>query len=322
MAAFVSGYLTQLFDIHLGYTFSASLIDYGLGFFNQKNSFWLFAVVGPSIALLYFSVFYVTIPLFNFKTPGRETDKEEAPQATPIRGVAKDRAAKILVALGGAENILELEACITRLRLRLKDVAKIQGDTLKKLGASGLFNPGSGNVQVVFGVESDMIKEEIKALMAKPAHIVRSPLQGKLMSLSEVPDPTFSGEVLGPGFAILPTAGHMESPVNGVVQFVAPTLHAVGLLADNGAELLIHVGIDTVKLNGEGFKSFVKVGDTVTLGQRLLEFDLDLIEKNGKSTLTPVVLLNNQQFTMKEKATANSRLAFGEAVMTLNEMST
>jgi len=299
---FFAGYLTSVFDIHLGYTFSASLIDLGLGFFNQKNQSLLFFVVGPIVAISYFSVFYWAIGFFNFKTPGREaTDSleelaEDASTRITIPGALQDKAREVLTAIGGPANIQTLDACITRLRLVLKDDKKLKAEVLKRLGAAGIMNAGGGNVQIVFGVESDFLKTEIEKLMRGTApnstKQILSPLKGKVLPLSEIPDATFKEELMGKTLAIRPTSGVVVAPFDGEVATLFHTGHAIGLVGSDGIEILIHVGIDTVKMNGEGFKAFVKNGDRVTRGQKLIEFDLPLVEKRAKSIITPVVITN------------------------------
>jgi glucose-specific phosphotransferase system IIA component len=308
-AAFVSGLLTGFFDIHLGYTFSASAIDFILGAFNSKNSMYLFTVVGPVIALLYFGVFYWSIRAFNFKTPGRE-DEETTVDTSAV--AASDKASGILEAIGGAGNVTNIDACITRLRLKVKNGGLVKVSRLKELGAAGVLDAGSGNFQLVFGVESDRLKEEIKHLIAGGAAVAAtvatraassassgsltlvSPMAGSILPITDVPDATFAEKVLGDGFAIDPSEGVVYAPVNCEVVNVFRTQHALGLVTDSGVEILIHVGLDTVKMEGRGFKSLVKVGDKVKAGDRLLEFDLNQIRSEGKSTISPVVITNMQ----------------------------
>ncbi len=314
---FFAGYLTSWFDIHLGYTFSASLIDLGLGYFNQKNTALLFLVVGPVIALSYFSVFYWAIGFFGFKTPGRETE-EALSVRMEIPGALQDKAREVLAAIGGAGNIKNLDACITRLRLVLKDDLKIKADVLKRLGAAGIMNAGGGNVQIVFGVESDFLKTEIEKIMqggpAASTKQILSPLKGVVLSLAEIPDATFKEEMMGKTIAIRPTSGVVVAPFDGEVATLFHTRHAIGLVGADGVEVLIHVGIDTVKMNGEGFKAFVKTGDRVTRGQKLIEFDLSLIEKTAKSIITPVVVTNPDAMKNPVAITAGREIKTGDAL--------
>jgi glucose-specific phosphotransferase system IIA component len=316
--AFVSGYLTTLFDIHLGYTFSASLIDLGLGYFNQKNISMLFLVVGPIMAVLYFSIFYWAIGFFNFKTPGREDDDmivDSTEVMTPALGssVLEAKAAKVLVAIGGPSNIQGLEACITRLRLQLVDSNKIDQPALKRLGAAGVMNAGGGNVQIVFGVESDLLKTEIQKIIKNgpataAANTVAYPINGSIVKLSEIPDETFAGEILGPTIGIRPSEGLVTAPFDGVVTTLFHTHHAIGLTSTSGLELLIHVGIDTVKMGGKGFKPFVKTGDKITKGQKLIEFDLALIRSQAKSIISPIVVTNPDEIKGLTKSTTGDAL--------------
>lgn len=330
--AFVSGFLTQLMNIHLGYTFSASLIDFVLGYFNQTNAMFLWLVVGPLMALLYFASFYALIGWFDFKTPGRDVESASGDAGTATS--ASDRAAAVLSALGGAGNIKSIDACITRLRTIVNDPKLVDRAGLKRLGASGVFHDGGPNVQVVFGVQSDRLKDEILAVMsgavAAPAStptpastpslavsgddrvIVSSPMRGRVVPLSEVPDRTFAQKVLGEGVAIEPAEGVVYAPFDGTVAQVFRTGHALGLIGPQGTELLIHVGIDTVKLAGEGFKPLVKSGDVVRKGDRLLEFDLEKIRSKAPSILTPVVITNWESFENVKAADQPRAISQGE----------
>lgn len=374
--AFASGLLTHWVDLHLGYTFSASLIDFVVGYYNQKNSLQLWLFVGPLIGLLYFSSFYFLIPLFNFKTPGREDpDDIETPtslsNASPTKSTSmpsssptttashpvNNRYQQILEALGGADNLLHLDACITRLRLQVKDMNQIQELTLKKFGAAGLMKASKGSVQVIFGTESDFIKEEIKKLLSHSSNTnsssassvaagsptmtaasptsntasaritltpttqaskttsvspsvsrspstlpveILNPLQGKFIPLAKIPDATFSQGLMGPGLGIEPSSNLVIAPFDGVVASLFHTKHAIGLeskpLQDGKKiELLIHIGIDTVKMQGRGFEALVQQGDVIQKGQPLLRFDLELIKNEASSSITPIIITNIDQ---------------------------
>lgn len=303
LLAFLSGFLTTLFDIHLGYSFSASLIDFATGYFNQKNSMYLWLIVGPIIGALYFVSFYFLIGWLDFKTPGRTKDDDAEVDATlqasvPGAGHITEKAGKILEALGGQKNIKSIDACITRLRLLLVDTAQMNKGALTKLGASGVLNAGGGNVQVIFGTQSDRLKEEIRKIIAQngttEGQVIKSPIQGKTLNLDLVPDEVFSQRIIGEGFAIEPSEGRVFAPLAASVVHVFPTGHAIGLKAGD-VEYLIHVGIDTVKMQGEGFKSHVKAGDQVRAGDLLIEFDIDKIKAAGKSTISPFVVTNTSE---------------------------
>ena len=143
-----------------------------------------------------------------------------------------------------------------------------------------------------------------------------TPVNGKILSLEEVPDPVFSQRMMGDGMAVMPTNGDILSPVKGTVILVAATKHAVGLRADDGSEILIHVGLETVALDGKGFSVAVKEGDKVTAGQLLIEVDWEYISTNAKSTITPVVITNSQEgkkqytFTEEKEGTAGKTVLF------------
>ncbi len=336
IAAFGAGFLTNLFDIHLGYTFSASLIDFVVGYFNQQNSSMLWLVVGPIIALAYFSAFYVLIPMFDFKTPGREDESSNE----SISGSFSSKAYEILVAIGKKANIKDLDACITRLRLTVNDATLVDQARLKALGASGIMNSGN-NFQIIFGTESEHLKEEIlnidesnfqvtetkvetpKAEIIKTVdatgktRTLKSPLIGQVVDLTEVPDPTFSAKLLGDGIAIKPTEGILYAPVDGEIVQIFHTNHALGIKTAEGSEVLIHIGIDTVKMKGEGFKAYVKTGDMVKEGDKLIEFDLDLINKNAKSDITPIVITNMDTIKEIKVNASNSTITQNDSLFTL-----
>jgi len=151
-----------------------------------------------------------------------------------------------------------------------------------------------------------------KQTVPAAAAVVSTPMAGRLLPLGEVPDPVFSQGLVGPGFAVEPSEGTVRAPSAGKVVMIAPTLHAVGLRTTGGAELLVHVGIDSVTLKGEGLRALVSVGDTVEAGQPLLEADLALLSARIPSTITPVLVTNADGFTLSEP---RLNAAFGETVL-------
>ncbi|MDT8716270.1 PTS transporter subunit EIIC [Clostridium sp. 19966] len=324
-AAFTSGIITSLLHIRLGYTFSASFIDYILGFKYSGNA-WLIWPVGIAYFALYFAVFYFSIKAFNIKTPGREDDEEQKVERINVKGMAK--ASKVLTAIGGKDNINVLDACITRLRLTLNDPSAVDEKTLKALGAAGVMTAGD-SVQVVFGTEAERIKDDIKKIIANGGVFeeeasaesneeeaakpelkgdidIYSPLSGEIVGLEEVPDAVFSQKTLGDGFAVKPSGNEIYAPADGEISVIFPTKHAIALTTDNGLELLVHIGIDTVELNGEGFTAHVNQGDKVKQGDLLITIDSKFIEEKGKSLITPVVITNMY-------AVENVEVAFGTA---------
>lgn len=145
---------------------------------------------------------------------------------------------------------------------------------------------------------------------------VKAPLTGKVVALTDVPDPVFAGLMLGKGIAIEPTSGEVVSPVNGTVTTIFPTGHAVGLTSDSGVEVLIHVGMDTVSLNGQGFTQHVKAGDNVTVGQQLVTVDLEAVKAAGYPIVTPIVITNTGNFT-DVTITQASSVTSGDDLLTI-----
>ncbi|GAA0177386.1 glucose-specific PTS transporter subunit IIBC [Clostridium sediminicola] len=301
----------HILNVKIGMTFSGGVIDYLLfGVMPNRTSWWLVIPVGLAFSAIYYFGFRFAIRKWNLKTPGREVETEGSSQTISIKG--SQLASEVLVALGGRENIDKLDACITRLRVSVKDIKNVDKQQLKNLGASGVLEIGN-NIQAIFGPKSDQLKNAIKDVMAgkiptqmelaatnvnepnvqsQCSNCFVSPLDGKIVSLDEVPDDLFSKRLLGDGFAILPTNGEIVSPVNGTVTTILPSKHAVGLTSEDGLEILVHFGIDTVKLNGEGFESLVKQDDTVKIGQPLLKVDVKKVQEKVPSIITPVIFTN------------------------------
>ncbi|EIJ79824.1 PTS glucose-specific transporter subunit IICBA [Bacillus methanolicus PB1] len=320
----------HLLNVKIGMTFSGGLIDYILfGLINPQTNAWLVIPVGLVFAVIYYFGFRFAIRKFNLMTPGREEAEEEVEDS---KGEAGDLAYDILEAMGGKENISHLDACITRLRVTVNDVKNVDREQLKKLGAAGVLEVGN-NIQAIFGPRSETIKGQMKDIMdgkkprvmkmdlAKeieqqieevnpkalqkehnPNDVFVSPIKGEIKPITEVPDAVFSGKMMGDGFAIVPAEGTVVSPVDGKIINLFPTKHAIGLLSDSGLEILIHFGIDTVNLKGEGFEALVSENDRVQKGQPLLKVDLEHVKKNAKSTITPIIFTN---FSEGEKIVIN-----------------
>ncbi|GIM30619.1 PTS glucose transporter subunit IIABC [Clostridium polyendosporum] len=296
----------QILNIKIGMTFSGGLIDYILfGVIPNRTAWWLVIPIGLVFSIVYYFGFRFVIRKLDLKTPGRE-DEESA----NVNVQGDELAAQILEALGGKENIKHLDACITRLRVTVNDVKHVDSQQLKNLGAAGVMQVGE-NIQAIFGGKSDIIKSQINEIMSGkivtkkitnetkevPTGEIQNdqivvPMTGKIVELTEVPDEVFASKMMGDGFAIVPTDGLVVSPVDGIVESIFPTKHALTMKASNGRELLIHIGIDTVNLKGEGFDVLVSQGQKVKRGEALVKADIDYIKKNAKSTITPVVFAN------------------------------
>lgn len=307
--------LMTFLSVNIGYTFSGGGIDFLLfGILPGQEPWWLAIIAGLVFAVIYYVIFRFMIQKFNLMTPGREetTDDEDN------EGVAIDQnslPAQVLEAMGGQENIAHLDACITRLRVSVNSQSDVDKARLKKLGASGVLEVGD-NIQAIFGPRSEIIKSQMQDIMAgktprkvekklekaeKPLKVSAgeevfvSPITGEIKPISEVPDPVFSGKMMGDGFAIVPTHGTIVSPVDGKIVNLFPTKHAIGIESDAGREILIHVGIDTVKLEGKGFEALVAQDDKVVKGQPLLNVDLDYVKEHAPSIITPIIFTNLQE---------------------------
>ncbi|MDO5291510.1 MAG: glucose PTS transporter subunit IIA [bacterium] len=226
--------------------------------------------------------------------------------------------ALITKGLGGLENISDVDCCATRLRCTVKDAKKVDEAVLKESGAAGVIKKGLG-VQVIYGPRVSVIKSNLEDYMDAEAPeaaskepeetekepvvveepnsthkeaVFANPIKGRVEDVTEAPDTAFSEKMMGSGVVIIPTDNVVYAPCDAEVTFVFPTKHAIGLTADNGMELLIHVGIDTVKLDGKGFEVAVKDGDRVKKGDKLMEIDLEFIRDNAAHIATPFVITN------------------------------
>lgn len=311
----------HILNVKIGMTFSGGFIDYVLfGIIPNRTAWWLVIPVGLALAVIYYFGFRFVIRKFNLMTPGREEDTDEV-EDTDTEAVSKtgdDLPRNILSALGGKENIAHLDACITRLRVEVKDKSGVDKTRLKKLGASGVLEVGN-NIQAIFGTRSDTIKSQIQDVISgktpAPTPVaatpqpeeeqqageageaiikedIVSPVNGELVDITEVPDAVFSQKMTGDGFAFLSDDGKIASPVYGKVFNVFPSKHAIGIMSDGGKEVLVHIGVNTVKLKGQGFTVLVEEGDLVAAGQPIMEVDLEYVKAHAPSVMSPVIFSN------------------------------
>lgn len=171
------------------------------------------------------------------------------------------------------------------------------------------------SVSIDSSTDSDAVSDSVSAAASGTISIA-SPLKGRLIKLSDVQDEAFSSGALGKGVAVLPEEGALYAPADGTISAFFPTGHAVGMTTEDGAELLIHVGMDTVQLDGKGFTPLVKVDDKVKKGQKLLEFDIGLIQNAGYSLVTPVLVANTDDYADVTSADAES-ISPGEELLTI-----
>ena len=273
--------------------------------------------------IMYFIANFM-IKKFNYATPGRNGNYEQNDDAPAGDGAAAGAATSsassqvinIINLLGGRANIVDVDACMTRLRVTVKDAEKVgTEEQWKAEGAMGLVMKGQG-VQAIYGPKADILKSDIQDVLDSgevipetlPSQMtavqkaeatfkgvtdeVHSVADGEVINIEDVKDPVFSQKMMGDGFAVEPENGHIVSPVAGKVTSVFPTKHALGLVTDNGLEVLVHIGLDTVSLEGKPFEVKVTEGQTVAAGDLLVEADLDAIREAGRETSTIVVFTN------------------------------
>lgn len=346
--------LMHILNVGVGMTFSGGLIDlvlFGVMQGNDKTHWMWVVVVGAVYFVLYYIIFRFMISKFDYKTPGRD-DAEEVKLYTRADVNARSAAsgsttpagddpvsALIVEGLGGADNLSDVDCCATRLRCTVKDVALVKQDVLKASGASGVICKGDG-VQVVYGPKVAVIKAKLEdylenapktsAATAAPAPatapaapaaaakdtVLYSCLNGTVVPLAEVKDEAFASGALGDGIAIEPTDGELVAPADGEISSTFETHHAVGMTTVDGAELLMHIGIDTVKLGGKHFTYLVSEGDKVKKGQPLIRFDLEAIKAEGYPVTTPLIVCNTDDYAAVA-AKASGTVKQGDALLEL-----
>ena len=306
---FMTGFgalVVSLLGVNIGNTDGGVLDFLIFGVMQGTQTKWYLI---PIVGIFWFLAYYFTFKKFilwrDLKTPGREVATEPEYTDAEIRTSGNAGGYDIpgiLKALGGKSNIVTLDNCITRLRLIVKDGSIINDEELQKLGALGVVHLDDTSVQVIIGTKVTTVRNGLDALLegAEPEakkFQIGAPLAGKAVPLTEVPDAVFSTGMIGQGAAIQPTDGQVVSPVDGVVTTVFPTKHAIGIKATNGMEILIHLGIDTVKLDGKPFETKVAVDEQVKVGDLLATADWQMVADAGLATVTPVVVTNFAEYT-------------------------
>ncbi|OUY49463.1 PTS N-acetyl glucosamine transporter subunit IIABC [Klebsiella pneumoniae] len=328
----ISLFIATALGIHAGFSFSAGAIDYVLMYSlpAASKNVWMLLVMGVVFFFVYFLLFSAVIRMFNLKTPGRE-DKaadvvtEEANSNTE-EGLTQ-LATSYIAAVGGTDNLKAIDACITRLRLTVGDSAKVNDAACKRLGASGGVKLNKQTIQVIVGAKAESIGDEMKKVVprgpvaaaaaapagnvanaapaAKPQAVANaktveslvSPITGDVVALEQVPDEAFASKAVGDGIAVKPTSNIVVAPAAGTVVKIFNTNHAFCLETNNGAEIVVHMGIDTVALEGKGFKRLVEEGTDVKAGEPILEMDLDFLNANARSMISPVVCSNSDDYS-------------------------
>lgn len=327
--------IAYLLDIHLGFSFSAGLIDLLLyGTAPAAKNIPLLLAMGVAFFALYYGLFRFAIVRWNMGTPGRESEDDfDAGQAANVTdpaasgGAGRDARAmaeSLIQAFGGRQNLITVDACITRLRIEVVDKSEVDKRRLRALGAAGVIEVGN-NVQAVFGTQADTLKNDINAALgsggdtgsetsgsdrshgdqvdtAAPAPAtgaasrqgltVLAPVAGRVVPLAEVADPTFAQGIVGHGAAIDPPRERVEAlaPVSGTLVKLWP--HAYVVMAEGNIGVLVHLGIDTVQLDGDGFTVHVSEGDRVEVGQPIVSYDVPAVEAAGRNPIVPVIVFD------------------------------
>lgn len=317
-----------------GFGFSAGLVDMVLSSRNPLATHWYMLIPqGLVFFVIYYVVFRFTIKKFNLMAPGRELavagDETDGYDVNVDSNAGKDEnetttlARRYVGAIGGSDNLTGIDACITRLRLNVKDSALVNDALAKRLGASGVIRLNKQSVQVIVGTRAELIASAMRnviaagpvaaaaapaapAAEAKPQAVpnapkaafetLLAPVTGEVVALEQVPDEAFASKAVGDGLAIRPTDKIVVAPADGTVVKIFNTNHAFCLETDKGAEIVVHMGIDTVALEGQGFKRLVEEGAEVKAGQPILELDLDYLNANARSMISPVVVSNADEY--------------------------
>ncbi|MGC0893613.1 N-acetylglucosamine-specific PTS transporter subunit IIBC [Pantoea agglomerans] len=317
-----------------GFGFSAGLVDMVLSTRNPLATHWYMLIPqGLVFFVIYYVVFRFTIKKFNLMTPGRElaVDGDETDgydvnvdKTDSGESATESLARRYIGAIGGSANLTSIDACITRLRLNVNDSAQVNEAFAKRLGASGVIRLNKQSVQIIVGTQAESIASAMKKVLTKgpvaaaatssapaepdvkPQAVLNSekqviatllaPVSGEVVALDDVPDEAFASKAVGDGLAIKPSDKWVVAPIAGTLVKIFNTNHAFCLETDNGVEIVVHMGLDTVALEGKGFTRLVEEGASVVAGQRVLEMDLEFLNANARSMVSPVVVSNSDDF--------------------------
>ena len=319
--------LMHIFEVGVGMTFSGGLIDmflFGILQGNDKTNWIWIVIIGVGYFVVYYFLFSFLIKKMDLQTPGRDDSEEvklytrsdvNAKKAGEAASAEDELSESICRGLGGKKNISDVDCCATRLRCTVYKTELVDDAALKATGASGVVHKGNG-VQIIYGPRVTVVKsnledyletapneeyipQQTEIIEEKAAEevggkvvdtiIISSPVNGTAADLSETPDDAFAGRMMGDGAMVIPEDGMVFAPENGEVCFIFNTKHAIGFQTESGITMLLHIGIDTVKLNGKGFEPLVKEGDKVKKGDPMMKVDMDYVKANAPSLATPVL---------------------------------
>lgn len=341
--------LMHVFNVGVGMTFSGGFIDlflFGILQGNAKTNWIWIVIVGIGYFLVYYFLFTLLIKKLDLKTPGRD-DSGEAKLYTRADVNARKQeknadgekdseedsiSAGILKGLGGKENISDVDCCATRLRCTVYDKKLVKDDLLKSTGASGVVHKGNG-VQIIYGPRVTVIKSNFEEYLE---HVdekmgeddgeetgekieIASPVTGMAVTVSKIPDEGFASGAMGDGAGVTPTKGTVIAPADGKVSFVFDTKHAIGFVTDNGLELLLHIGIDTVNLQGKGFTVYVENGQHLRKGEKMMELDLAYLKEHAPSLCSPI-LCTSLEDNQRVRVLAAGEVKAGEPLFVVENM--
>ncbi|WP_062532557.1 N-acetylglucosamine-specific PTS transporter subunit IIBC [Jeotgalibaca dankookensis] len=317
--AFLTGislFIAATFQWTAGFNFSAGLVDFVLSLrVPIANQPLMLLVLGLVMAVVYYFTFMFVIKKFNLMTPGREESSPEDFENEETIAAGDDKfavmAGRLYEALGGIDNITSIDNCTTRLRLQVKDTSLVDQDMIKKTGVPGQKLIDATNYQVIVGTEVQFVADALAQLHGQPVKTtgaynpsqpeaveiakkqeIYSVANGTVIPIEEVNDDVFSNKMMGDGFAVIPTNGDIFAPIAGKVLSVFPTKHAVGIQTASGIEVLLHMGIDTVSLNGEPFTVYIEEGQQIARGQLIATVDLQALEEANRSNDMIVIFTN------------------------------
>ena len=345
----------HIFNVGVGMTFSGGLIDmflFGVLQGNAKTNWIWIVIVGVVYFIVYYFLFSFLITKMDLKTPGRDDNEEvklytrkdvNAKKAGEGASAEDELSAAICRGLGGKKNISDVDCCATRLRCTVFKPELVDDAALKATGASGVVHKGNG-VQIIYGPRVTVVKSNLEDYLEHAPEeeyvpqqtetveetataenngkvvdtiIISSPVNGKAADLSETPDEAFAGRMMGDGAMVVPEEGIIFAPEDGEVCFIFNTKHAIGFQTESGVTMLLHIGIDTVKLDGKGFEPLVKEGDKVKKGDPMMKVDLEYVKANAPSLATPVLCTELEEH-QKIRLLANGNVKVGEPLFAID----
>ncbi len=347
--------LMHVFEVGVGMTFSGGLIDmflFGILQGNDKTNWIWIVIVGIVYFIMYYFLFSFLIVKMDLKTPGRDDSEEvklyrrsdvEAKKKGEEDSEEDELSAMICHGLGGKKNISDVDCCATRLRCTVFKAELVDDVVLKASGASGVVHKGNG-VQIIYGPRVTVIKSNLESYLEHAPEeeyvpqqekteekivevenhgkvvntvIISSPVNGKAADLAETPDEAFAGRMMGDGAMVVPEEETIYAPEDGEVCFVFETKHALGFQTESGVTMLIHIGIDTVKLEGEGFTPLVTAGDKVKKGEPMMKVNLAYIKENAPSLATPVLCTELEE-NQKVRLLTNGEIKAGQPLFAID----